>query len=147
VLSFWATPGSTYLDGRGQLTKSSSDHKTRVDHASRQRNDRLAVCVRAQQGKRMRRVGVLSPLSANDPQEQVRNAAFLQGLQQFGWTVGNNVQIDYRWSAGNEDDTRKYALELVALAPDVIFATGSGAVGILQLATHTVPPQKPQLGA
>jgi putative tryptophan/tyrosine transport system substrate-binding protein len=96
---------------------------------------------RAQQGKRMRRVGVLNPLSANDPQTQVRNAAFLQGLQQFGWTVGNNVQIDYRWSAaaGNEDDTRKYALELVALAPDVIFATGSGAVGILQLATHTVP--------
>ena len=90
---------------------------------------------RAQQGKRMRRVGVLIPLSANDPQAQVRNAAFLQGLQQFGWTVGNNVQIDYRWSAGNEDDTRKYALELVALAPDVIFASGSQAVGQLQRAT------------
>ena len=86
----------------------------------------------------MRRVGVLSPLSANDPQAQI-HAAFLQGLQQFGWTVGNNVQIDYRWSAGNEDDTRKYALELVALAPDVIFASGSGGVGILQRATHTVP--------
>jgi putative tryptophan/tyrosine transport system substrate-binding protein len=94
---------------------------------------------RAQQGKRMRRVGVLIPLSANDPQAQVRNAAFLQGLQQFGWTVGNNVQIDYRWSAGNEDDTRKYALELVALAPDVIFASSSGAVGQLQRATRTVP--------
>jgi putative tryptophan/tyrosine transport system substrate-binding protein len=94
---------------------------------------------RAQQGKRMRRVGVLIPLSANDPQAQVRNAAFLQGLQQFGWTVGNNVQIDYRWSAGNEDDTRKYALELVALAPDVIFAAGSSAVGQLQRATRTVP--------
>ena len=87
----------------------------------------------------MRRVGVLIPLSANDPQAQVRNAAFLQGLQQFGWTVGNDVQIDYRWSAGNEDDTRKYALELVALAPDVIFAAGSGAVGQLQRATRTVP--------
>jgi putative ABC transport system substrate-binding protein len=59
-------------------------------------------------------------LSANDPLAQGRNAAFLQGLQQFGWTVGNNVQIDYRWSAGNEENTRKYALELVALAPDVI---------------------------
>jgi ABC-type uncharacterized transport system substrate-binding protein len=94
---------------------------------------------RAQQGKRMRRVGALIPLSANDPQAQVLNAAFLQGLQQFGWTVGNNVQIDYRWSAGNEDDTRKYALELVALAPDVIFASGSSAVGPLQRATRTVP--------
>ena len=94
---------------------------------------------RAQQGKRMRRVGALIPLSANDPQAQVRNAAFLQGLQQFGWTVGKDVQIDYRWSAGNEDDTRKYALELVALAPDVIFASGSGAVGQLQRATRTVP--------
>jgi putative ABC transport system substrate-binding protein len=97
------------------------------------------LVARAQQGKRMRRVGALIPLSANDPIAQVRNAAFLQGLQQFGWTVGNNVQIDYRWSAGNEDDTRKYALELVALAPDVIFASGSGAVGILQRTTHTVP--------
>ena len=61
------------------------------------------------------------------------------GLQQFGWAVGSNVQIEYRWSAGNEDDTRKYALELVALAPDVIFASGSDAVGILQRTTHTVP--------
>ena len=87
----------------------------------------------------MRRVGALIPLSANDPQAQVRNAAFLQGLQQFGWTVGKDVQIDYRWSAGNEDDTRKYALELVALAPDVIFASGSQALGPLQRATRTVP--------
>ena len=94
---------------------------------------------RAQQGKRMRRVGALIPLPANDPQAQVRNAAFLQGLQQFGWTVGKDVQIDYRWSAGNEDDTRKYALELVALAPDVIFASGSQALGPLQRATRTVP--------
>jgi putative ABC transport system substrate-binding protein len=87
----------------------------------------------------MRRVGVLRLLSANDPLAQVLNAAFLQGLQQFGWTVGNNVQIDYRWSAGNEDDTRKCALELVALAPDVIFVSGSQAVGPLQRATRTVP--------
>jgi putative tryptophan/tyrosine transport system substrate-binding protein len=94
--------------------------------------------VRAQQGKRMRRVGVLSPFTANDPQAQVRDAAFLQGLQQFGWTAGNNIQIDYRWSAGIEDNIRKYALELIALAPDVIFASGSGAVSILQHATRTV---------
>jgi ABC-type uncharacterized transport system substrate-binding protein len=57
----------------------------------------------------------------------------------LGWTVGTNVQIDYRWSAGNEDDTRKYAAELIALAPDVIFASGSAAVGPLQRATRTVP--------
>src|SRR5262249_480311 len=97
------------------------------------------LAARAQQGKRMRRVGALSGLSANDPQAQVSNAAFLQGLQQLGWIVGNNVQINYRWPAGNEDDTHKYALELVALAPDVIFAAGSSAVGPLQRATHTVP--------
>jgi putative ABC transport system substrate-binding protein len=97
------------------------------------------LAARAQQGKRIRRVGVLLPYAANDPQVQTRNAAFLQGLQQLGWTVGNNVQIDYRWSAGNEDDTRRYAAELVALAPDVIFASGSAAVGPLRRATRTVP--------
>ena len=97
------------------------------------------LAARAQQSKRLRRVGVLMPYAANDPQVQTRNAAFLQGLQQLGWTVGNNVQIDYRWSAGNEDDTRKYAAELVALAPDVIFASGSAAVGPVRRATRTVP--------
>jgi putative tryptophan/tyrosine transport system substrate-binding protein len=97
------------------------------------------VAAYAQQRKPMRRVGVLMPFAANDPQVQTRNAAFLQGLQQLGWTVGNNIQIDYRWSGGNEDDTRKYAAELVALAPDVIFTSGSAAVGPLQRATRTVP--------
>ena len=66
------------------------------------------LAARAQQSKRIRRVGVLMPYVANDPQAQARNAAFLQGLQQLGWTVGNNVEIDYRWSGGNEEDTRKY---------------------------------------
>jgi putative tryptophan/tyrosine transport system substrate-binding protein len=79
------------------------------------------------------------PYAANDPQVQVRNAAFLQGLQQLGWTVGQNLQIDYRWSGGNDDDTRKYAAELVALAPDLIFAPGTTAVGPLRRATRTVP--------
>jgi putative ABC transport system substrate-binding protein len=97
------------------------------------------LAARAQQGKRMRRIGVLMPYAANDPQAQARNAAFLQGLQQVAWTVGNNVQIDYRWSAGNEDATRRYAAELVALAPDVIFTSGSAAVAPLQRATRTVP--------
>src|SRR5215471_839517 len=97
------------------------------------------LAARAQQGQRMRRVGALMPYAANDAQVQARNAAFLQRLQQLGWTVGTNVEIDYRWSAGNEDDTRKYAVELVALAPDVIFASGSTAVGPLQRATRSVP--------
>ena len=97
------------------------------------------LAARAQQPERMRRVGVLMPFAANDPQVQIRNAAFLQGLQQLGWTVGDNIQVDYRWSGGNEDDTRKYAAELVALAPDVIFTSGSAAVGPLQRATRTVP--------
>jgi ABC-type uncharacterized transport system substrate-binding protein len=94
---------------------------------------------RAQQGKRMRSVGALMPYAANDPHVQIRNAAFLQGLQQLGWTVGNNVQIEYRWSGGSEDDTRKYAAELVALAPDVIFTSGSAGLGPLHRATRTVP--------
>src|SRR6266566_2758077 len=97
------------------------------------------IAARAQEGKRVRRVAALMPYTANDPQAQNRNAAFLQGLQQLGWTVGQNVQIDYRWSEGNEDDTRKYAAELVALAPDVIFTSGSAAVGPLRRATRTVP--------
>ncbi len=97
------------------------------------------LAARAQQSKRMRRVGALMPYFATDPQVQERNAAFLQGLQQMGWMVGQNLQIDNRWSGGNEDDTRKSAAELVALAPDVIFANGSAAAGPLRRATHTVP--------
>jgi putative tryptophan/tyrosine transport system substrate-binding protein len=97
------------------------------------------LAARAQQRKSMRRIGVLMPYAANDPQAQARNAAFLQGLQQSGWSVGNNVQIDYRWSGGSEDDTRKYAAELVALAPDVIFTSGSAAAEPLRRATRTVP--------
>jgi len=86
----------------------------------------------------MRRVAALMPYSANNPEAQNRNAAFLQALQQLGWTVGQNVQIEYRWSAGSEDDARKYAAELVALAPDVIFTSGA-AVEPLRRATRTVP--------
>jgi putative ABC transport system substrate-binding protein len=97
------------------------------------------LAARAQQSKSMRRVAALMPYNANDPQAQNRNAAFLQGLQQLGWTIGQNVQIDYRWSAGSEDDTRKYATELVALAPDVIFTSGSAAIAPLRRATRTVP--------
>ena len=70
---------------------------------------------------------------------QARVAAFLQGLQQLGWTDGRNVRIDTRWAAGNAADIRKYAAELVALAPDVILATGTSTVGPLLQATRTVP--------
>jgi putative tryptophan/tyrosine transport system substrate-binding protein len=97
------------------------------------------LAARAQHREKMRRIGALMPYAANDPQVQIRNAAFLQGLQQLGWTVGHNVEIEYRWSGGNIDDTRKYAAELVALALDVIFAPGSAAVGPLLQTSRTVP--------
>jgi len=92
-----------------------------------------------QQPERMRRIGVLMNLASDDAEGQARLAAFHQGLQQLGWTVGRNVQIDYRWSAGNADYIRKFAAELVALAPDVIVSTGSPSVAVLQQATRSVP--------
>jgi putative tryptophan/tyrosine transport system substrate-binding protein len=97
------------------------------------------LAARAQQRERMRRIGMLMAYNANDQQAQTRNAAFLQGLQQLGWTVGQNVQIDYRWSAGNLDDTRKDAADLVALAPDVIFTTGTAGLGPALQATRSIP--------
>jgi putative ABC transport system substrate-binding protein len=92
----------------------------------------------AQQPERMRRVAVLMPLPADDLEAQARMAAFLQGLQQLGWSDGRNVRMHTRWSAGN-DDVRQYGAELLALAPDVILAGGSATVGPLLQATHTVP--------
>jgi putative ABC transport system substrate-binding protein len=94
---------------------------------------------RAQQPERMRSIGVLHTIAADDPHSQARIAAVLQGLQQLGWTDGRNVRIEYRWSAGNDADTRKYAAELTALAPDVILASGGATVGPLLQATRTVP--------
>jgi putative ABC transport system substrate-binding protein len=97
--------------------------------------------VRAQQQLgRMRRVGVFSNLIEDDPEAQARHAAFLQGLKELGWTVGVNVQIEYRWGAvGNADQIRKYATELISLTPDVIVAIGGSTVGPLQRATRAVP--------
>ena len=83
------------------------------------------LTARAQQGERMRRIGVLMDLAENDPEGQVRIAAFLQGLAQLGWTDGRNARIDIRWPAGDYDRIRKYAAELVALPPDVVLATGA----------------------
>ena len=95
--------------------------------------------VRAQQGEHMRRIGVLMARSANDPEGQAFVAAFLQGLQELGWSDGRNVTIDIRWFTGNSADARKYASELVALAPDVILANTSSALTSLQQVTPTVP--------
>ena len=93
---------------------------------------------RAQQGSRMRRVGVLMSTAADDPEGQARLAAFAQGLQQSGWTVGENVSVDVRFGADNAN-LRRYASELAALAPDVILAVGSAATAPLLQATRTVP--------
>jgi ABC-type uncharacterized transport system substrate-binding protein len=97
------------------------------------------VAARAQQRELMRRIGILLNLASDDAEGQARLAAFHQGLQQLGWTVGRNVQIDYRWGAGDADRIRKFAAELVALAPDVILSAGSPSVAALQQATRTVP--------
>jgi ABC-type uncharacterized transport system substrate-binding protein len=97
------------------------------------------LVARAQQGERMRRIGVLQSLAADDPEGQARLAAFAQGLQQSGWTIGRNLQIDTRWAAGDAERFRRYAAELVALVPDVILAVGAAAVGPLQQSTRTVP--------
>ena len=97
------------------------------------------LAARAQQADRVRRVGVLMNLAADDPEGQARIAAFLQGLQELGWTEGRNVRIDYRWHADDADRYRTYAAELVALAPDVILASSSASTAALQQATRTVP--------
>src|SRR5215831_1518394 len=99
----------------------------------------LASPLVAQEDERLRHIGVLMTLAANDPQAQARNAAFLQGLHELGWTIGRNVQIDHHWAPGAVDDTRRHAAELAALAPDVILASGSSALESLLLATRTVP--------
>jgi putative ABC transport system substrate-binding protein len=97
------------------------------------------LSARAQQPDRMRRIGVLASQSADDPVAQARNAAFLQGLRALGWMVGHNVQIEYRWASGDGDRSRKNAAEMVALAPDVILATGGVSVGPLLQVSRTLP--------
>jgi ABC-type uncharacterized transport system substrate-binding protein len=94
------------------------------------------LAARAQQGERMRRIGVLIPLAADDPQSQRRVTAFVQGLQELGWTDGRNVHIETRWTAGDADRMRRYAAELVALAPDVILGSGGTVVAALLEATR-----------
>ncbi len=97
------------------------------------------LAVRAQQDDRVRRIGVLSNLARDDKEDQRRIEAFRQALQELGWTVGRNIQIDYRWGAGKADFYRKQAAELVELAPDVILTNGTTTIGPVLQTTHTVP--------
>jgi putative ABC transport system substrate-binding protein len=97
------------------------------------------LVVRAQQPDRMRRIGVLTGITAEDPENKTRLAAFEQALQQLGWTQGRNVRIDYRSAGGDAATSHKQAEELVALAPDVIVSSGSFSTGQLLRVTHTVP--------
>jgi putative ABC transport system substrate-binding protein len=97
------------------------------------------LVARAQQGGRARRIGVLLSLRADDPNATARITAFAQALQPLGWTTGRNLRIDYRWSPGSAADTRKFADELVALAPDVILTAGAAALTQLLQATRAVP--------
>jgi ABC-type uncharacterized transport system substrate-binding protein len=98
----------------------------------------LPLAARAQQADRIARIGVLMNLSESDPEAQGLVAAFRDGLAKLGWIDGRNVRLDYRWSAGDFDRIRKYAAELVALAPDVILAYGGSTVGPLQQVSRTV---------
>jgi putative tryptophan/tyrosine transport system substrate-binding protein len=94
---------------------------------------------RAQQGERVRRVGILLPAAADDPAWQARVGAFQQGLGQLGWNIGRNLQIDTRWATTNAAEIRRHAAELAALAPDAILAGGTSTLGPLLQATRTVP--------
>ena len=97
------------------------------------------MAARGQQPERMRRIGVLINLTADDPQSQARIAVLLKGLQQFGWAEGLNIRIDYRWGSGDVNRLRNYAAELIALAPDVVLAGGSEAAATFQQASRNLP--------
>ena len=95
------------------------------------------LAARAQQAERMRRVGVL--MGVDDADFRATNVAFVEALQQLGWTDGRNVQIETRWAKGNASDVRRHATDLAALAPEVMVASGTAALASLLQATHTVP--------
>jgi putative ABC transport system substrate-binding protein len=94
---------------------------------------------RAQQREPLRRVVILEPIAKDTPSAKARYTAFLEGFEQLGWTDGRNVQIVARWGGGNDVETRKYAAELLALAPDVILAGGGSAAELMLKATRTIP--------
>src|SRR5262249_28749886 len=97
------------------------------------------LAARAQPAERVRRIGVLMNVAEDGAEGQARLAAFLQGLHEAGWEVGRNVRIGIRWAAGNIELNSRYAMELLALAPDVFLAAGAPTVRALQKATRTVP--------
>src|SRR5215212_4690553 len=97
------------------------------------------LATRAQQGERLRRIGVLMSVAGDDPEGKARLNVFRQGLQELGWFDGSNVRMDTRWGEGDFDRIRKYAAELVALAPDVIMTSGGSVTGPLLQLTRTVP--------
>src|SRR5262245_20462709 len=97
------------------------------------------LAARAQQGERVRRIGVLAAYAQNDPEAQVRVVAFRQALQGLGWTEGRNIAMEYRWGAGDAHRARTFVGELVSLKPDVILAHGTPALTALYEATRTIP--------
>ena len=97
------------------------------------------LAARAQQGERMRRIGVLMGLVASDPEAQSRVAAFEHGLRELGWVKGRNLWIEYRWAGGGENALRNHAAELLALAPDLILANSTPVTAALQEQSQVVP--------
>src|SRR5262245_6033519 len=104
------------------------------------------LAARAQQGERVRCIGILLPAAADDVGFQAPFGAFLQALALLGWTIGRNVRIDTHWATANAVEIRRHAAELVALAPDVILASGTSTVAPLLQATRTVPIVFPNIG-
>ena len=131
--------GTALTDTMPALSLGGGNEAARVHHAARRAAAAWPLAARAQQSERMRRIGVLLPAAADDPEFQARVAAFLQALAQLGWSIGRNVRIDTRWATANAAEIRRHAAELVALAPDVILAHGDSTVGPLLQATRTVP--------
>jgi putative tryptophan/tyrosine transport system substrate-binding protein len=97
------------------------------------------LVARAQQGSRMRRIGVLMQFAENDPVAMAQLSGFMQGLAELGWTDGRNLRMDLRWAAGSVDRARMFAKELVDLQPDVILAHTTPATAALQRETRTIP--------
>jgi len=97
------------------------------------------LVVRAQEVERVRRVGILMNVTAEEPEAQSYIAAFQQGMQELGWSVGRNLRFDLRWGGGDADRTRRYAAELAALSPDVMVAAGGPVISAMQQATRSVP--------
>ena len=97
------------------------------------------LAARAQQRERTRRIGVLMTIAADDPEVPTRVTAFAQGLAELGWTIGGNVQIEYRFASGSTDAFRQAASELIDFKPDVLLASGTQSVVALQAASHSIP--------